>query len=302
MFEPLLPVLVGLLARRIEVGRDLKTDLQSCRLHGLEHQFFDHAIQIRAAQALARLTKVAHRLHQAGIPQDVLATAVAREHPSPALAAAHQPRQERGPLARRAAMVQVIALNLRLVGLVLLPSDAGGKTILDADHQIVCDAAAKNGAFDHGALVLEAIAIYLEVRRQDVEAGGLSEHVDLRGCAEAAGKPTPACHYQRLVREDAYLILVFVSHGDDCSVRLDLSLATDTEAAKEEQASFARCTPIAPATANATSTASASPTVAPSTSRQRSSLEARRHRNAAPLVAVTAPLPAVAPTPRTPSA
>ena len=36
------------------------------------------------------------------------------------------------------------------------------KGVLDPSTQTVCDAAAKNGAFDHGALVLEAIAIYLK--------------------------------------------------------------------------------------------------------------------------------------------
>ncbi len=43
------------------------------------------------------------------------------------------------------------------------------------------------------------------------------------------GKPTDECQYKRLVREDAYLIIVFISDDDDCSVRLELDPKDQTK-------------------------------------------------------------------------
>ena len=48
-------------------------------------------------------------------------------------------------------------------------------------------------------------------------------------CPHAAdGKPTDACQFKQLVRDDALLLLVFMSDEDDCSVDLNISLDIST--------------------------------------------------------------------------
>ena len=49
----------------------------------------------------------------------------------------------------------------------------------------------------------------------------------------ADGKPTADCQYKQLVRDDALLVLVFVSNDDDCSVDLNISLDISTKASKD---------------------------------------------------------------------
>ncbi len=49
----------------------------------------------------------------------------------------------------------------------------------------------------------------------------------------ADGKPTADCQYKQLVRDDAWLVLVFVSNDDDCSVDLNISLDISMKANKD---------------------------------------------------------------------
>ena len=49
---------------------------------------------------------------------------------------------------------------------------------------------------------------------------------------DASGKPTSACQYKQLVRDGAYLIIVFVSDDDECSVNLNVDLDISTAAKK----------------------------------------------------------------------
>lgn len=51
--------------------------------------------------------------------------------------------------------------------------------------------------------------------------------------AEGKSSPNPNCQYAQLVRDDAYLVIVFVSDDDDCSVDLSLSLANETDDEKK---------------------------------------------------------------------
>jgi len=51
---------------------------------------------------------------------------------------------------------------------------------------------------------------------------------------DASGKPTAACQYKQLVRDGAYLIVVFVSNDDECSVNLNSSLDISTKALKDK--------------------------------------------------------------------
>lgn len=54
---------------------------------------------------------------------------------------------------------------------------------------------------------------------------------------DSNGKPivNPDCQYAQLIRDDAYLVVVFVSDDDDCSVDLSYSLAAETA---DEQAAL----------------------------------------------------------------
>ena len=47
------------------------------------------------------------------------------------------------------------------------------------------------------------------------------------------GKPNPACQYANLIRDDAHLVIVFVSDDDDCSVNLKMPLLYSTPAERE---------------------------------------------------------------------
>jgi hypothetical protein len=44
---------------------------------------------------------------------------------------------------------------------------------------------------------------------------------------DAKGEMTADCQFKQLVRDDAYLVIVFISDADDCSVRLDLPMASN---------------------------------------------------------------------------